>query len=528
MRVALYARYSSDLQNERSAEDQLAALRLAAQAKGLAVVAEYADRGISGASLMNRPAVRDLLADAERGRFDRVLCEALDRLSRDQEDTAHVYKRLEFRGVALETLSEGVIGELHVGLSATMNRLFLVELGKKTRRGLEARVRAGFSGGGRCYGYAQGAATGELVVDPAEAEVVRRIYRDYAAGRSPKAIAHALNAEGVKGPRGGTWTASALYGDRRAQDGLLCNELYIGVRVFNRRRFRKHPQTGRRSGVVNPPEQWVRVAAPDLRILDQALWDAAQARKAALSAQPAHCARRPKRLLSGLVRCGVCSGAMTLKGGKLVCSTRAERGPAVCTNGKTIDARTVEGRVIAGVRDRLLAPDAVEAAVRACHAELQAEARATARDRAEIERDLAAADRRLQRATDAYLDGAMDVVAYKAAAEPLRAKKAELEARLAEADAPPVLSVHPQAAAQYRQLVETLTEGLEGDDAAEQREAFRELIDHVVFTPAEGHGRFELMVHSKMGALLFSEGAHSEVMVGAGTRTRRYLASFAA
>lgn len=196
--------------------------------------------------------MQTLLREAERGAFDVVLTEALDRLSRDQEDTAHLFKRLSYYGASLETLSEGRISEMHVALSGTMNQLFLVELGKKTRRGLVGRVKSGFSGGGRCYGCRLVEnETGAFEVDPHQASVVARIFRDYAGGKSPRLIAHALNAEGEPGPRGGDWTPSAIYGDRRSRDGILCQELYIGVRVYNRRRFRKHPDTGRRSSVLN-------------------------------------------------------------------------------------------------------------------------------------------------------------------------------------------------------------------------------------------------------------------------------------
>ena len=233
-----------------------------AAARGWREVAAFADRGISGAALANRPGVQTLLRQAEAGEFYVVLTEALDRLSRDREGTAHLYKRLSFHGVRLETLSEGAISELHVGLSGTMNQFFLAELAKKTRRSLVARVKSGRSGGGRCYGYeiVDGAERGLLRIGEDQAEVVRRIFKGYAGGASPKALTHALNAEGVPGPRGGTWSPSAIYGDRRAKNGILCQELYIGVRVFNRRRRRKHPDSGRRSSVLNPESEWIREA----------------------------------------------------------------------------------------------------------------------------------------------------------------------------------------------------------------------------------------------------------------------------
>jgi site-specific DNA recombinase len=118
-RVALYARYSSDNQRDASIEDQLRQCRERAAREGWTVVESYSDRAISGASLI-RSGIQSLLADAQAGRFDMVLSEALDRISRDQEDVAGVFKRLRFAGVTIFTLSEGEINELHVGLKGTV------------------------------------------------------------------------------------------------------------------------------------------------------------------------------------------------------------------------------------------------------------------------------------------------------------------------------------------------------------------------------------------------------------------------
>ena len=105
-------------------------------AKAGLVVESYSDRAISGASLI-RSGIQSLLANAQAGRFDMVLSEALDRISRDQEDVAGVFKRLRFAGVTIVTLSEGEISELHVGLKGTMNALFLKDLAIKTHRGID-------------------------------------------------------------------------------------------------------------------------------------------------------------------------------------------------------------------------------------------------------------------------------------------------------------------------------------------------------------------------------------------------------
>jgi len=192
MRAAIYSRYSTDLQREASIEDQVRVCRQRIEHEGWQLTATYSDAATSGASRL-RPGYQKLLEDARGSQFDVVLAEALDRLSRDQEDVAALYKHLSFAGVRLLTLAEGEISELHVGLKGTMNALFLKDLAQKVRRGLEGRVREGRSGGGLCYGYdvvREHDTRGELVhggrqVIEAEAEIVRRIFNQFAGGKSP-------------------------------------------------------------------------------------------------------------------------------------------------------------------------------------------------------------------------------------------------------------------------------------------------------------------------------------------------------
>ena len=145
LKVALYARYSSDSQRAASIEDQLCVCLDHAMREKWTVATTYQDAAISGASVILRPGVRTLLRDAQRGQFDIVLAEALDRISRDQADVATLFKHLRFAGVQIVTLSEGEITELHVGLKGTMNALFLKDLAAKTHRGLRGRVEKGKS-----------------------------------------------------------------------------------------------------------------------------------------------------------------------------------------------------------------------------------------------------------------------------------------------------------------------------------------------------------------------------------------------
>jgi site-specific DNA recombinase len=171
------------------------------------------------------------------GRFDIVLAESLDRLSRDQEDIAGLFKRLNFAGIRMFTVAEGEIGEMHIGLKGTMNALFLKDLRLKTHRGLQGRIEAAKSAGGNSYGYAvirsfaadRSVSAGDREIKADEAEIVRRIFQDFATGKSPRVIAHALNKERIPGPRGEGWGPSTINGNSERGTGILNNELYISA-----------------------------------------------------------------------------------------------------------------------------------------------------------------------------------------------------------------------------------------------------------------------------------------------------------
>lgn len=120
IRAAIYARYSSDLQTDKSIEDQIRILDEYAAAQGWVISNNYTDHAISGASLI-RPGIQMLLDHAQQNQFDVILSEGLDRISRDQENVAGIYKRAQFSDIKIFTLAEGEITELHIGLKGTMN-----------------------------------------------------------------------------------------------------------------------------------------------------------------------------------------------------------------------------------------------------------------------------------------------------------------------------------------------------------------------------------------------------------------------
>ena len=107
----------------------------------------YQDRASSGASRF-RNGYEALLADAEATRFDVVVAEALDRLSRNLADIAAFHDQLSYLGIRMFTPATGEITPMHIGLLGTMSQMYLSDLADKTRRGQLGRMRAGKSPGG--------------------------------------------------------------------------------------------------------------------------------------------------------------------------------------------------------------------------------------------------------------------------------------------------------------------------------------------------------------------------------------------
>lgn len=524
MTTALYARYSSDLQSERSLADQVAACKLYAERAGIAGPFQiYADAALSGASMATRPQLQALLADVRGRRVAAVLAESIDRLSRDQADVHLIRRACTANRVRLITIADGDVTAMVAGLKGIIAEHFLADLAQKVRRGQMGVAREGRIAGGRCYGYAPvEGRPGERSIIASEAAIVTRAFEDYAAGKSPVAIAHALNREGVPGPRGGLWRNNTLTGDARVGDGLLAQELYRGRLVFNRRRFVKDPETGRRSGTVNPKSEWLAADAPHLRIVDEKLWLAVAARREEFSRIPSPLARRrPKHLLSGLVRCAACGGVFAVYAtGRLRCSNAHSAG--VCNIRDGVLMGLVEGRVLAGLKRHLLTPELVGEAVAAYHEEMKALRAQQGRRRGDIAAALGETRRRADRVAEALIAGAG--AAGPTMREKLAAAEAEIAALEAEAAAMPdecVVSFHPAAADYYRARVAKLEVALSG--GSELASVVRPLIERVDIvrdnTQPDGWG---ITIMGQLAAILVL-GTETAPDVSTGGRSRREL-----
>lgn len=387
LRCAAYARYSSDLQSPTSIEDQIRKCREYAVAHGFQFLDDhiYVDQALSGVGA-DRPGLGNLMSAAESQPrpFDVILVDDSSRLSRNTKDALAIFERLNFCGVRLIAVSQGIDSEdeqahVLVTVHGMVDSLYVRELAKKTHRGLEGRVLKGRHAGGRVFGYNAIAAEDggkNLVVDTQQADVVRRIFQMSAAGRSLKKIAAILNREGVEPPRpradrpNATWCPTAIR-------EMLYRELYVGRIIWNRSRFVKVPGTNKRVRRVRPKSEWHIFQCDDLRIIAPELWDSVQDRLMRLKASYAS-HQRPgllprsatsKYLFSGLLKCGECGGNLVIvthngPGGqyrRYGCSRHFYRG--ACSNNLLERQDWLEKRLLDELQMQVLKPEAVEYAI---------------------------------------------------------------------------------------------------------------------------------------------------------------------
>ena len=522
MRIAIYARFSSDLQNPKSADDQINEARSYAEKRGDEVVRVFKDEGISGASIKTRPALREMLRRAEEGLFDAVLVEQIDRLSRDIADTAYIRKHLEFHNVKIVAVHGGEMDMINTTIRGLQGELFLRDLRDKTKRGQHAALSNGRIAGGKCYGYDLVAGRpGERVINPEQAKIVQRIFSEYIAGDVPNAIAMRLNKERIPGPTGGPWTSQAILSSRTKRTGILYNRLYSGVFEFDKQQWLKNPATGKRVPRLRDTKDVREQEFPALRIIDDETWCAAQARLTERSNRPRGQTTRRKYLLSGLLKCHCCGGNyVKVQGAYWRCNVNKAKGESACTNKLIVNVDRIERRLIAGVRDHLLSPDALRTSIQETRKEISRLQEAENRERAELEKERREIAGKVRHLVD-YIESGDAPKGLGVRIHELEARSAQIDQRLAELPASSKLELSPVAELIYRQIVENLHAVLQSPaDAAahEAGDALRDIIRAVTVVP-NAAGEPDLDVMGDLAALLADDpmnGYRFVVVAGAG------------
>ena len=482
MRIAAYARYSSDNQRDASLEDQLRNCRRYAERQDWRAPEEFADRAISG-SRTDRAEYSRLLAAADR--FDVILVDDLSRLGRDKDEIGRTVKRLTFLGVRLIGVSDGVdtarkSSKLDVGMRGLMSELYLDDLADKTHRGLTGRALAGASAGGLPYGY-RVACTGQRTIDEGQAKVVRRIFALYLDGYSPRKIVSALNADAVPSARGGTWALTAVSGDVRRGIGILCNPIYIGRQIWNRSQWVKHPDTGRRVRKERPESEWIISDVPELAIIDQDTWNRAQARlHGRKNDYKRGVGTNARYLLSGILRCHVCGGpVVSIDRYQYGCATHKSRGDAACASRLTFKRRDAEAAVLAGIKQQLLG----DAAYNEFQKRVTAALKSAQPDTGAHQQRLAKAERERDNIMAAIRDG---ILTPSTKADLERAERAieDCGAALVQAKAFQPSQILPRAREVWKRLASTLE--TTGRDIPATREAIKEIVGSEIVVYEKG------------------------------------------
>lgn len=231
--AVIYARYSSDRQNEMSIEGQLAECRKYAEEHEMFIVREYVDRALTATS-DKRPSFLQMIKDSDDHTFEVVLVYQLDRFSRNMNQSGYYKTILENNGVqvvsAKEFISSDSSGAITEGVLMAVNEWFSRQLSEKVSRGMyQNAAQFKYNGGALTFGYAIDADR-HYVLDPKTAPLVKEAFERTAEGETSKAIMDDFNSRGIKTTRGRSFTKNSL-------QNILRNERYKGTYIFGEARY---------------------------------------------------------------------------------------------------------------------------------------------------------------------------------------------------------------------------------------------------------------------------------------------------
>ncbi|MGO4659251.1 recombinase family protein [Ensifer sp. 2YAB10] len=355
--VLFYARYSTDRQDEVSIETQIELGKSFAEKQGWKLVEIYSDAAVSGTSFVLRPGIQQLLSRVKEERIDVVLCVTVDRLSRDIEHSHKILKELRYRDVDLWTVHAGTpVTDMEMSFRAMLSHELVGQIRFRTREGMKTAARKGKATTRLSYGYRLGQqrdANGDRIrgvreIEPAQAEIVRWIFEQYANGVSPATIAQNLNDRRVPAPQEQYWRDDTIRGDGKRQAGILHNELYVGRMIWNKQNYRKNPETERRTARLNDKSEWVVTEVPSMRIVSDELWARVKERQlttlenfSRTTTNRLNRTHRPSYLLSGMLECAECGGSYAIMAKERYgCSNHKNKlpidglGGACCSNQK--------------------------------------------------------------------------------------------------------------------------------------------------------------------------------------------------
>lgn len=470
-RVAIYARYSSDLQRPTSIEDQIRNCRAAAERNGWTVLEEFIrfDSETTGRTLVGREEITELIRIAQTTPrpFDGIVIDDSSRFGRYLPDVLRECDVLEYHNVFVHFATDKLDSRdesfriVHL-IKGYGDERYIKDLSAKVRRGQTGCALKGYLPCGKTYGYrnvniedptgkpdhGRPAVEGVIqVIIPEQRDVLVRMGEMYAAGASYKTIARTFNAERIPTPRPprkgkvAAWTPSTI-GD------MLRNELYRGIRIWNRTYRVFNPRKGKAKQRQRPESEWIRKEIPELRIFSEELWQRICERKRLVREKHGitriggmnRTANSRMYLVSGLLVCGSCGGSITIVGGKppyarYGCKNHRFRAlcedGTVCGNKVTIAQRKLERQLIAALAAKLsdsrLHDELVESFCKQLQKVLDNESKA-AREASSRQSELKEEQSRLNK----QAANLVSAIAEYGMSDLLKAQLAEVEARLKE------------------------------------------------------------------------------------------------
>ena len=527
IRCAVYTRYSSDLQRPASSEDQIRNCRAGAREKGWIVVEEFirSDEELTGRTMVGREGLADLmrLAKQRPKPFDCILMDDTSRLGRNLPDVLRECDTFMLHGVFIYFVSDRLDSRdesfriIHL-VKGYGDERYSKDLAKKIHRGQEGCIRKGYTAGGTDYGYKnrylrdpnQKGDHGEARVIgveqekvPEEAAAVVRIMEMRAAWFSFSKIAKTLNAEGVparrrtyKGRIREYWLPSSI-------KAITNNELYHGVRLWNRTRRELNPTDGTKIKRMKPQSEWVRVEVPHLRIVSEELWEQVQQvnqrMKDKIYGQRQGGFNRTQAsrtyLFSGLMTCGLCGGKFSVTIGghpsKVRYGCTNNRFRNTCTNKVTILRNRLEPQLIAAISKNLMDPRLEQQLVQDFSAQLKATI--ALKEKLASEATSQAPKLKAERPDLEKQAGRLvDAIAQHGYSPFLSAELSKVESRMAEIDrlltvkpaAKPTTFADEQIAEFLRQECRDFCDALAGDAEFARRE-IQKHIKSLVLTPKD-------------------------------------------
>lgn len=305
--AAAYVRVSTEEQTELSPDSQVKLIREYAKKNGFIVPKEFIfhDDGISGRSTAKRQGFNQMIGTAKLKPkpFDAILLWKFSRFARNREDSIVYKSMLHKLGIDVISISENVgddkMSVLIEAMIEAMDEYYSINLAEEVRRGMQEKFSRGGVVSQPPYGYRMG--DNVFVIQPDEAEIVRKIYHDFLSGAGRREIAVELNALGVVTRKGRPF-------DNRRVEYILSNPVYTGML--------RRSKNGRQSSgdPFNQREDMQVIPGNHEPIIDRETFDATQKRlKEAkrLYVKHAHTEGRPF-MLKGVVRCSNCGSTLVM------------------------------------------------------------------------------------------------------------------------------------------------------------------------------------------------------------------------